>query len=30
MAIDRLDALFQRFSMEAWVFHTGLLCGSHA
>jgi AraC-like DNA-binding protein len=28
-AIDRLDALLQRFSLEARVFHTGILCGTH-
>lgn len=29
MALDRLDALLQRFSLEARVFHTGALCGTH-
>lgn len=29
MAIDRLDALLQRFTLEARVFHTGTLCGTH-
>ena len=29
MALDRLDALLRRFSMEARVFHTGALCGTH-
>lgn len=29
MTIDRLDALLERFRMEARVFHMGLLCGTH-
>lgn len=29
MPVDRLDALLQRFTLEARVFHTGLLCGTH-
>lgn len=29
MPVDRLDALLQRFSLEARVFHTGALCGTH-
>jgi len=29
MALDRLDALLQRFQLEARVFHAGTLCGSH-
>lgn len=29
MALDRLDALLQRFNVEARVFHTGALCGTH-
>lgn len=29
MALDRLDALLQRFSLEARVFHTGTLCGTN-
>lgn len=29
MPIDRLDALLSRFRLEARLFHSGLLCGSH-
>ncbi len=29
MPIDRLDALLSRFHLEARVFHSGLLCGTH-
>jgi AraC-like DNA-binding protein len=29
MPLDRLDALLQRFTVEARVFHTGALCGTH-
>ena len=29
MALDRLDALLQRFSLQARVFHTGTLCGTN-
>lgn len=29
MALDRLDALLRRFTLEARVFHTGVLCGTH-
>ncbi|HZZ92406.1 MAG TPA: AraC family transcriptional regulator [Usitatibacter sp.] len=29
MALDRLDALLQRFSLEARLFHSGVLCGTH-
>ena len=29
MALDRLDALLSRFPMQARLFHSGLLCGSH-
>jgi AraC-like DNA-binding protein len=29
MPLDRLDALLQRFNVEARVFHTGALCGTH-
>lgn len=30
MPLDRLDALLSRFRLEARVFHSGLLCGTHA
>lgn len=29
MPVDRLDALLRRFTLEARVFHTGALCGTH-
>ena len=29
MALDRLDALLQRFALQARVFHTGTLCGTN-
>ncbi len=29
MPLDRLDALLQRFSLQARVFHTGALCGTN-
>ena len=27
MSVDRLDALLQRFSVSAQMFHSGALCG---